>query len=142
MTRFAASVALDPPAISALTQRVTDFLHEAGVDPRAVHHVALSLDELLTNAATHGGGAGLDAEVSLEVSADRVEVQILDSAAPYDPRGAAPAELEKPLDQREIGGLGLRLVMKLSHDLQYSRRDGRNLTRYWIRRQGSDDRVA
>jgi anti-sigma regulatory factor (Ser/Thr protein kinase) len=55
MADFIAELTARPDAISALTERAAKFLTESGVDARAVHHVALVLDELLTNVATYGG---------------------------------------------------------------------------------------
>jgi anti-sigma regulatory factor (Ser/Thr protein kinase) len=55
MADFLALVPTEPSAISVLTERATAYLAESGVDQRAAHHVALVLDELLTNVATHGG---------------------------------------------------------------------------------------
>ncbi len=128
-------VVLDRDGISAGVERAQTWLEEvAEVDARAAMHVALTLDELLTNAATHGGAAGQRAEVHLRVEADRVAVEITDPAAPYDPRAAPAADLDARLEDKRIGGLGVHLVMKLSQELAYSRDKDRNRTKYWIAR--------
>lgn len=133
-------VVLDADGISAGVERAQTWLEEdAGVDARAAMHVALTLDELLTNAATHGGAQGREAQVRLEVEADRVGVEITDPAAPYDPRQAPEPDVDASLEQRPVGGLGVHLVMKLSRDLDYSRDKDRNRTHYWIARSVLQD---
>ena len=125
---------LEAASISAAVEQAQDWLEEGGVDPRAAMHVALTLDELLTNAAMHGGAPGQAAEVRLEVHPDRVGVEIIDPAAVYDPRSAPKPDVGASLEDRPIGGLGVHLVMKLSRDLTWARDNDRNRTKYWIAR--------
>jgi serine/threonine-protein kinase RsbW len=136
VTRLACEAAVEPAAISALTDRVMEFLAQAGVDARCAHHVALMLDELLTNVATHGGGALTPAHVCVEVHGDRVSAEVLDSGAPFDPRNARePDPAVAPAD-RPIGGLGLMLVRRLGCELDYERRADRNWTKFSMARAG------
>ena len=126
---------LDADGISAAVERAQTWLEEdAGVDARAAMHVALTLDELLTNASTHGGAAGKTAELRLEALPDRVTVEILDPAAEFDPRHAPAPDFDARLEDKRIGGLGVHLVMRLSNDLAYARADDLNRTNYWIAR--------
>src|SRR5262249_12078181 len=132
------SVVLELPAISRLTRKAGVFLRGEGVEEGAIHRVEMTLDELLTNAATHGRGGGLKAEVRLGGFNERCDVEGLDAAEPFDPGAAADVDVAAPAEARGIGGLGLHLVIKLSHDLQYSRHKGRNRTRCWISRESAD----
>ena len=131
---------LDADGISAAVEKAQTWLEDAaGVDARAAMHVALTLDELLTNASTHCGAAGQGAQVRLEVGPDRVAVRITDPAAAYDPRGAPEPDLGARLEEKRIGGLGVHLVKTLTRDLDYARDDHRNRTNYWIARGGGRD---
>ena len=130
---------LEKASISVAVETAQGWLEEAGVDPRAAMHVALTLDELLTNASTHGGAEGQAAQVRLDVHPDRVGVQIVDPAAAYDPRSAPKPDVGASLEDRPIGGLGVHLVMKLSRDLAYARDNDRNRTNYWIARSVLQD---
>jgi serine/threonine-protein kinase RsbW len=125
-----------PAAISALTERAAAFLTEAGADRRAAHHVALVLDELLTNLAMHGGSQE-PASVRLSVQADRVEAELVDHGPCFDPRQRPPVEVAASLDDRPIGGLGLLLVHRVTDGLEHERIGDRNRTLFWIRREPS-----
>ncbi len=138
MTDFSVPVVLEPQSISVAIEGAQERLEEAGVDARAAMHVALTLDELLTNAATHGGAQGQAAEVRIKVAPDRVGVEIIDPAAAYDPRSAPRPDTGASLEDRRIGGLGVHLVMKLSRDLDYARDKDRNRTNYWIARSARE----
>lgn len=136
MTRLVCDVIAEPSAISALTEQVTDFLGKAGVDERCAHHIAIALDEVLTNVATHGGAPLTSASVSVEVHADRVSAEVLDHGAPFDPRQARdPNPAVAPVD-RPVGGLGLMLVRQVVCELGYERRGDRNWTRFSMARAG------
>ena len=63
-------VRITKPAISRFTEQVAEFLATGGVDQRAGHHVALVLDEMLTNLATHGDSAYETAEVRISIEPD------------------------------------------------------------------------
>jgi serine/threonine-protein kinase RsbW len=135
VTRFAADIVPNPMAIAGLTGDVADFLRGAGVDARAVHHVALVIEEILTNVATHGGSPDAQATVALEVQPDRISGEIGDCGKPFDPRSGPDPDITAPIEERRIGGLGLHLVRKLTSVLDY-RRDGKqNRTAFCIPRE-------
>ena len=134
MSQFEADVATAPTAIAEATERVMDFLTKTAVDARATHHVALVLEEFLTNIATHGGGPAEPAKVRIAVEAGRVVGEILDSGSPYDPRKSPAPDLTAKLEDRPIGGLGLYLVTQLTSELDYESKDGRDRTAFAIAR--------
>src|ERR1019366_6512187 len=102
MTQFEEDVATEPAAIADSTERAMEFLQKAGVDARAVHHVALVLEEILTNIATHGGGPAETTKVRIAVEPERVAGEIFDSGPPYDPRTGPTPDLEATLEDRQI----------------------------------------
>jgi serine/threonine-protein kinase RsbW len=134
MVDFVAEVEAETDAISALTERASAFLVDAGVDARAAHHVALVLDELLTNVASHAGGDHSPATVRISISPDRIDAQVTDSGAGFDPRPPRNIDLSASVEDRAIGGLGLLLVHRVTDGLDYERIDDRNRTSFWIRR--------
>lgn len=134
MTRFAADIVPTPEAITRLTERISRFLRDAGVDARAVHHVALVIDEILTNVASHGGNPDAEARVAIEVEPDRVAGKIADRGRPFDPRVAPAPNTGARIEDRGTGGLGLHLVRQLSSALDYWRDGQQNWTSFCIRR--------
>jgi serine/threonine-protein kinase RsbW len=135
MADFAADIIAGPEAIAALTDRAQAFLAESGVDARAAHHVALVLDELLSNCVSHGGGNTTPASVRLLVQPDRVDGQICDCGAEFDPRQQTPpVDTTATIADRAVGGLGLLLVHRVTDGFHYQRIGERNHTSFWIRR--------
>jgi anti-sigma regulatory factor (Ser/Thr protein kinase) len=134
MADFIAELTARPDAISSLTERAAKFLTESGVDARAVHHVALVLDELLTNVATHGGTIETPVSVRLTISLDRVTAEVVDGGRMFDPSVERNLDNSASVEDRPIGGLGLLLAHRLTEALAYERVGERNRTIFSIRR--------
>ena len=132
MNEFTAELVAEPQAISALTERVAMFLAGCGVDTRATHHVALVLDELLTNVASHSDAGKAPVSVSVQVSPDRVNGEVMDQGLMFDPRSAPEPDLSGGVHERPIGGLGLLLVQRITDALGYERSGEQNRTTFSI----------
>jgi anti-sigma regulatory factor (Ser/Thr protein kinase) len=131
---FERQILAQPAAISALTEEVMDHLAGAGVDPRAAHHVALALDELLTNLGSHGNSADKPATVRVLVEPGMVKAEVLDSGPAFDIRTAPDPDLSQSIEDRQVGGLGLFLIRQFASEIGYDRRDGINRTTFAIKR--------
>jgi anti-sigma regulatory factor (Ser/Thr protein kinase) len=140
MADFVAELAADHAAISALTEQAAAYLRSGGVDARAVHHVGLVLDELLTNVAAHNS-IDARATVRVKIAPERVSVELQDGGATFDPRLGRNAEISADIDG-PIGGLGLMLVHRLADDLEYGRVGERNRTTFTIRRMPAGQQQA
>ena len=134
MTRFTSNIAPDARTIPRLTEEVAAFLHSAGVDARAVHDVSLVLEELLTNAFQYGGASDRSTSIALTVEPDRVAGEIGDWGKAFDPRGAPPPDLTTPIEDRQVGGLGIHLVRALTPALDYRRQGDQNWTTFYVPR--------
>jgi serine/threonine-protein kinase RsbW len=134
MAPLETEVLATPEAIAALTDKVMAFLEEQNVDVRATHHVALVIEELVTNLGTHGNCRDKPAKIRLAVEPRQVTGEIYDTGPPFDVRLAPDPDVEASLEERPVGGLGLYLVRKLSSTLEYSHQNGQNITTFAIAR--------
>ncbi|HMK78428.1 MAG TPA: ATP-binding protein [Xanthobacteraceae bacterium] len=134
MTTFEAQAKAQPEAISTLTARVENFLQQQGVDARATYHVAMLIEELMSNLAIHGSVPDELAIVRLAVDPADVRVELLDRGPPFDPRCAPEPDLTTSVEERQVGGLGLFLMRKFASDISYARSGAQNCTRFSVRR--------
>jgi anti-sigma regulatory factor (Ser/Thr protein kinase) len=134
-TRFEASTLATSDAITDLTDQIMTFLSDHGVEDRATHHTALVLNEVLTNLGTHGGCRDRAAKIAVVVEPDKVTGEIVDAGPPFDPWSAPDPAFDVAPGDRQIGGLGLYLVKKLSSALEYTRRNDQNYTSFAISRR-------
>jgi serine/threonine-protein kinase RsbW len=64
---------------------------------------------------------------------ESVTMQIKDDGKPFNPLEIKSANLERQLDEREPGGMGIHIVRKLMDKILYKREGGNNvlqLTKY------------
>jgi anti-sigma regulatory factor (Ser/Thr protein kinase) len=110
-----------------------DFLQAFWIDkalpPAAAFPFELALEEILLNVATHGrpvDGREPSVEVRLDWDGKAVRMVILDDGLPFDPLSRDPPDVDAPLEDRPVGGLGVHLVRTLMDDVAWRHVDGRN----------------
>ena len=101
----------------------------AGLDRKAAYRLLVAVDEVATNIVTHGyAEAGLEGMVDVRAAIDEQTLRIVleDRGAAYDPDLQSPSDFDLPLEQREIGGLGLLLATRNVDEFSYERLGDRN----------------
>jgi anti-sigma regulatory factor (Ser/Thr protein kinase) len=129
---------------------IRDFVRSvagtAGLDKWATYRLALGVDEIATNIVTHGyDEAGLAGAIDIwcEMDAEALRIHIEDTGAPYDPvKYNNPVDIDQPLEERTVGGLGVFLATSGVDDLQYKNNDGKNRHTFIIRLGASSSSEA
>lgn len=126
-------------SLAAIRAWVTQAASDAGLERAAVYDLCLAVDEIATNAITHGY-QGREGTIRLESSVEhgRLVIRMEDDAPPFDPsRHAGPTKevLESGLHQRAPGGLGIMLARRGVDELRYERTERGNTYRFVIRLQ-------
>jgi serine/threonine-protein kinase RsbW len=101
--------------------------------------LTLIVEELFTNTITHGHGGDSDAPVRIElgVTVAHLSLRYEDNAPPFDPLqrlDAAPPDLDADVDDRAVGGLGIHLMARLAHSVDYAHIEGFNRLQLVLRR--------
>ena len=106
-----------------ISRRVEHFLQEKGVPETTINKVLLCVDELITNIIAHAYGDKEEHAVLLEcrVFDEHLELELRDDGVPFDPTVQTRPNLKLSLEEREIGGLGIHLVMNLMDKVEYQR---------------------
>ena len=114
--------------LARLTAEIARFCRDHALAEDVEFDLNLVLEELFANALRHGGCQGMReaVRVDLRIMEDGVLIEFADRGAPFDPTGAAEPQLDAPLAERGIGGLGLHLVRQIVRDLRYERVHGWN----------------
>src|SRR5688572_27165387 len=101
-------------SLEPLADLVLEQAALAGLDDKATYQLRLAVDEIATNIIVHGyqeHGLKGDLIATAEVDNRSLTVTLEDSAVPYDPLdrdiARVEADFDKPLEEREIGGLGV-----------------------------------
>ena len=115
----------------AALDRLEAFCRGAGLPGPLVLELRIVAEEVVTNVAKYGYAPGAAAAMELLVSTDddAVSLEFRDLGQPFDPLAPPPPDLEAPLEERPLGGLGLTLVRGLVEDVRYVREGGTNVLR-------------
>jgi anti-sigma regulatory factor (Ser/Thr protein kinase) len=91
--------------------------------------INLVLDEVITNIIDYGYDDAADHEirVTMAVEGDQLTIEVEDDARHFDPLKAPPPDLDLPLEERPVGGLGIHIVRSLMSAVEYQRRGDRNV---------------
>jgi anti-sigma regulatory factor (Ser/Thr protein kinase) len=131
-------------SLEPLGKYVVAAATEAGLDTRGAYNLRLAVDEIATNIITHGyEESGLTGEINVSgvLTDSALTIVLEDSGVPFDPLSQAlPDEeyLMLPLEERDIGGLGIFLVLKGVDTFNYEHVDGRNRNIFIMKRNAAN----
>jgi len=125
-------------ALEPIGQYVLEAATQAGLERKAAYRLRLAVDEIVTNIIVHGyNEVGLEGDVVMraDLNADALTIIVEDTAQPFDPRVRPdPANLDRPLEERDIGGLGVFLAIKGVDGFDYEYADGYNRNSFVMHR--------
>ena len=119
-------------SLSAIAKYVMAAASAAGLDKKASYRLRLAVDEIATNIITHGyEESGREGEVEIQAKIDEksLTLWIEDTGEAYDPtqkEAVAEGMLNRPLEDRPIGGLGVFLAIDGVDKFLYERVGDRN----------------
>ncbi len=125
-------------SLSPIGQYVIAAAQTAGLDRKASYRLRLAVDEIATNIITYGyAEAGLagDVVVRAELAPESLTITLEDTARPFDPRGQdVPDQIDRPLEERPIGGLGVFLATLGVDEFRYEYVGQRNRNIFVVKR--------
>jgi anti-sigma regulatory factor (Ser/Thr protein kinase) len=125
-------------SLGPIAQYVITAAGAAGLDKKSTYKLRLAVDEIATNIIVHGyEEAGLSGDVLIHAALDDNSLTVIleDTAERYDPtQRDTPDDMDKPLEDRRIGGLGVYLTMQGVDKFLYERVGDRNRNIFVVNR--------
>jgi serine/threonine-protein kinase RsbW len=116
-------------ALPRLIDFVEDFVHRYDLPQIERSRLLLVLEELFTNVVKYGhaeDAAATTIGITLARKSGELTIEFSDDGPPFDPLIAALPDLERPIADRPIGGLGLHILRSLVDHARYRRKGDRN----------------
>jgi anti-sigma regulatory factor (Ser/Thr protein kinase) len=129
MSSVSAVLRNDRSEILRMAALAEQFGAEAQLPEEDVMTVNLVLDEIVANVIENAyeDSAEHEIHVSLTRDGDTLTVRVEDDGRAFDPLQAPPPDLDLPIEERPIGGLGIHIVRSVMDAVDYQRRGDRNI---------------
>jgi putative intracellular protease/amidase/anti-sigma regulatory factor (Ser/Thr protein kinase) len=126
-------------SLDAVASLVLAAADAAGLSRSASYRLRQAVDEFVTNIILHGYAEAATAgtvDVRTELDDEALGVVLEDTGVPFDARRLPPpSDLALPLEERQIGGLGIFLALDGVDDFAYERVGNRNRNRFVMNRR-------
>lgn len=114
--------------IAKLHREVENFGEKCSLSSKTLFEVNLILEEVLANTISYAYGDHQRHEIVVraDLRDGELVIEVEDDGRPFNPLQSPPPDLEQPLEQRKVGGLGLHLIRELTSSIEYTRREEKN----------------
>ena len=118
----------DIKAIDPANESARSWLSQQQVSPEVSYFVSLALEELVTNCIKYGYDDTNEhiIDVLLSLTDKTLTMIVVDDGHEFDPLLAPGPDLNLPIEDRPIGGLGIHLLRQMADDITYERRENQN----------------
>lgn len=119
--------------LTALLDAMEAFGEEQALPSKTVMTLNLVLEELVINAINYGASTdGPVVNVQAELRDSHVFGCVRDNGIAFNPLIHADPDIEAPIEDRPIGGLGLHIVKEMAQNLDYQRIGTENVLKFQL----------
>lgn len=116
--------------LEPVQQFVEAHLEEAGCPMKVRIEISISIEEIYVNIAHYAYAPGTGTATvrcSTDAAARKAVFVFIDSGIAFDPLAKKDADITLSAEERSIGGLGILMVKKTMDEMNYERKDGKNI---------------
>ncbi len=115
--------------LPATAVKVAEFLESQGTPSDMVFAADLAIEELVTNIIKYGYDDTEPHEILVRLSLPEgnLVIQLEDDGHPFNPFDRPTPDIHAPVEERQIGGLGIHFVKNLLDTCEYRRTNDRNV---------------
>ncbi len=109
---------------------VEQELESYGCSMRMQTAISVALEEVFINVAHYAypdGNGTAKVSISIDPTTDEMTCILRDSGMAFNPLTQEEPDITLPVEQREVGGLGILIVKKTMDFVEYSRENGENI---------------
>lgn len=117
--------------VAGRVDEIMDFImhtEEVSAHPSVEYAVRLACEEVIVNIISYAYAAGADGYIELDITDEGKElrIEICDGGRPFNPIDKQSPDVTQSLEERNIGGLGIYLVLQTMDRVTYLYEEGKN----------------
>ena len=109
-------------AVSAFADSLSGKLE---IVPKIASKINIVFDEIYANIVNYSKATL--AQISYSIEGGKLRITFTDDGIPYNPLEAAEPDTTLSAEEREIGGLGIFMVRKMTESMEYEYKDNKNI---------------
>ena len=119
--------------LESLIEFIRNGIKNLGFSSKEINQLLIASEEALVNVMSYAypdGDGSIEITYSIENSADEgknLVIQIIDWGVAFDPLSLPDPDIEAPIEEREIGGLGIYMMRNIMDEVRYERAGDRNI---------------
>ena len=128
-TRISFELKNDLSELDTLEEKVDQFCDRLGLTNKRICEINLALEELFTNIVSYGYSDTEEHRIRFTLSYHNstITMKIEDDGMPFNPIEAIEPDIQCPLEDRKIGGLGIHLTKKIMDEMTHRRSGDKNV---------------
>ena len=119
------SVVPDSASREAVGAFVDALSAKLEIVPKIAHKINIVFDEIYANIVNYSKATL--ATILYSIESGKIRISFTDNGIPYNPLEAAEPDTTLSAEEREIGGLGIFMVKKMTESMEYEYTDGKNI---------------
>lgn len=117
--------------IAGRVDEIMDFImhtKEVSAHSAVKYAVRLACEELIVNVVSYAYPAGTDGYIELDITdeGEALRIEICDGGKPFNPIEKEAPDVTQCPEDRDIGGLGIYLVLQTMDEVTYQYEEGKN----------------
>jgi len=119
----------DLDELENLSRNIEYFCKVNGLSGRNTFELNLVIDEVFTNIVSYGFNDKKEHRIKIDIHIINGEltVRVEDDGAPFDPTASPKTDLNCPIEDRKIGGIGLHIINQIMSSVIYKRVKDKNI---------------
>ena len=134
--KFTLHVPSSTENLALIREFVSSIGTQSGLDSSEVAQLELAVDEACANVIEHAYGHDMTKEVIVRATFDdeTLRIDVEDTGRGFDPDSVQPEELERLIQERKSGGLGMRLMKTIMDEVHYDIEPGKKNELHMLKR--------
>jgi len=115
-------------AIPAANEAASRWLTQRNTPPAADYFANLAIEELVTNCIKYAFDDDKEhiVQIDLNLSGHELMLTVTDDGHPFNPLEFPEPDINQPVEDRPLGGLGIHLLRKMADRIEYARVENKN----------------